>query len=155
MNDMDLQVDANDLYEAMWRADVPGIKKALETIPVDARFKYNETALMRATAIGKIDVVNVFLENNADVDAQNQWGQTAIMYAAFNGHVDVVKALIEKGADVMLKDNRQHNVFAYVDENNEPIRTELYIGLERLTREQIAHGDLKKPIKKVERVKEE
>jgi len=56
--------------------------------------------LMRAVAIGNVEIVQSLLEEGADVNERGPRESTALMYAAGGGHTEIVKMLVESGADV-------------------------------------------------------
>jgi len=57
------------------------------------------TALMEASLSGQKDVVQLLLDNKADVNAKDKnRGATALVFAADNGHEDVVQLLKKAGA---------------------------------------------------------
>jgi ankyrin repeat protein len=62
------------------------------------------SALMLASFLGEIDIVQRLLDRDANLKAVDDRGMTALMLAASTGHVDVVKALLDKGADVNAHD---------------------------------------------------
>ena len=72
---------------------------------VDARTYYNDTALIYASENGHIEIVEVLLDNGADVNAYNNYGNTALMMASENGHIEIVEMLLKKGADLDAKNN--------------------------------------------------
>ena len=102
--------EAKKLSQGFW--DVWGNLKSLEEIKellkkgadVEAKNKYEYTALMKAAINGQLDVVKYLIDNGADVEAKDDIGQTALMMAANWGKLDVVKCLVEGGADVNAKD---------------------------------------------------
>lgn len=61
------------------------------------------TAVMNAALEGHSEVIEVLVENGAELNAQNKDGWTALMLAALKGHSEVVHVLLEKGADIRLK----------------------------------------------------
>ena len=63
------------------------------------------TALYYASNIGLQAVVQVLLDEGADVNAKDEYGGTALYRAAWNGHEAVVRRLLEHKADVDAKDN--------------------------------------------------
>jgi uncharacterized protein len=50
-----------------------------------------------------LPIINILLENGADLETQDTDGSTALMKAAFSGHTDIVRVLLERGADVKKK----------------------------------------------------
>ena len=58
------------------------------------------TALIKASEMGRTQLVNTLLKAGADVNFKNFHGRTALMNAASMGHVEVVKALLKAGAKV-------------------------------------------------------
>lgn len=63
------------------------------------------TPLMRAAAIGHLEVVRQLLQEGADVNFRGPRGSTALMFAAGGGHLEIVQVLVENGADVLLKED--------------------------------------------------
>ena len=61
------------------------------------------SALIMASQDGHIGVVEVLLENNAQVNLQADKGWSALMIASQNGHNKVVKMLIDNCANVNLR----------------------------------------------------
>ena len=70
---------------------------------VNARASGGETALMLASARGRLDVIGLLVERGADVNAVSDAGNSALMLAAARGQLDAVRALLERGAS---KDHR-------------------------------------------------
>jgi ankyrin repeat protein len=62
------------------------------------------TALAYAAMYGKQEIVEILLENSADVNAKNKDEQTPLMLASAAGYADVAAKLLEHGADVNAKD---------------------------------------------------
>ena len=58
------------------------------------------TPLWAAAAFGRLDVVKLLIEQNAEVDGRISTGSTSLRVAAYGGHLDIVRCLIESGADV-------------------------------------------------------
>ena len=53
---------------------------------------------------GYKNIVNILLQNDADVNAADGDGLTPLHDAAYNGHTDIVDLLIENKADINAKD---------------------------------------------------
>lgn len=57
------------------------------------------TPLMRAAAIGHLEVVKAWIDEGVDINERGPRGSTALMYAAAGGHADVVALLLDHEAD--------------------------------------------------------
>ena len=62
--------------------------------------------LILASNKGFLDIVQLLLDNGANVNDSNFDQQTALMEASEEGHFEVVKLLVQKGANVNLTDRR-------------------------------------------------
>jgi hypothetical protein len=91
---------AEALLQAVRKGDVAAVKAALDGgIPVDAKFRYDRTALSFAADRGQADIVTLLLDRGADVNAKDTfYGATALSWAAQNGHAEVARALLARGA---------------------------------------------------------
>lgn len=49
---------------------------------------------------GRADIVELLLENHADVNLSEDFHWTPLHFAAANGHLELVQLLIRRGADV-------------------------------------------------------
>ena len=58
------------------------------------------TALMVAADERKKDIVQLLVQNNADVNLKGSYGYTALIYAAKRGQKDIAKILLDNNADV-------------------------------------------------------
>jgi len=76
------------------------------------------SALHYASFKGYSKMVQILLENGADVDMKNFKGQTALHLAAKKGNLEVVKVLLSYGADPEAKDNYSKRPIDYSLENN-------------------------------------
>ena len=57
------------------------------------------TALIRASSLGRQEVVHVLLQAGADADCTDKLGKTALVHAFENRHEEVVQLLLYGGAD--------------------------------------------------------
>ena len=64
-----------------------------------------ETALMIASGLGKLDVVQLLLTHKANVALSNVDGLTALHSASKNGHAEVCAELLEAGANIEAVDS--------------------------------------------------
>jgi Domain of unknown function (DUF4253)/Ankyrin repeats (3 copies) len=101
------------------------------------------TALDEAAAMGRSEIVEVWLQRNLEVNLADGVGNTPLMAAAAAGHIDIVRRLLVAGADVqartvdgitaysVAKHGRQHDVVAVLREAgarfepNDPLLAEL------------------------------
>ena len=59
------------------------------------------TPLMIAASANRIDIVEILIENNANLDLQNSYGNTALHYAASKNLIDIVKVLLSSDAKLL------------------------------------------------------
>ena len=90
------QVDEPGIVEAI--LEQPGAKPDLD------HHETGETALMRASATGRIQIVRILLDARADIDRADDQGETPLIKAVRNGQLDVIEFLVEEGADPYLSD---------------------------------------------------
>jgi hypothetical protein len=86
--------------DAVRKGDVAAVKTVLDQgVEVDARFRYDRTALSFAADRGHLEIVRMLLERGADVNAKDTfYNATAMVWALDKGHTEIVRALLEKGA---------------------------------------------------------
>jgi ankyrin repeat protein len=69
------------------------------------------TALMRASQNGHVEIVRLLLEKGAQIDTQSNTGFTALMAASFaSGTIECVRLLLEKGANMYIKNKHGKTV---------------------------------------------
>ena len=91
--------------EALWEAaragDTARITAALaKGADVNAKSRYDVTALIFAASSGRLDAVKLLVSRGADVNAQDSFYRArAAEMALTNGHVDVTLFLLQNGAD--------------------------------------------------------
>ncbi len=104
------------MYATRRDKDVPEVVKLL-AVPKEPWYKLgkdvvnagdneDKTALMFAAENNSPDVVQVLLDNGADVNAKDKQDMTALMFAAENNSPDVVQVLLDAGADINAKDKQ-------------------------------------------------
>ncbi len=71
---------------------------------VDARDKYEYTALIWAGGESNLAVVQLLIENDADVNARSKSGYTPLIWAALRGRTEVAAFLLRHGADINMQD---------------------------------------------------
>ena len=91
--------------EALWEAaragDTARITAALaQGADVNAKSRYDVTALIFASSNGRLDAVKLLVSRGADVNAQDSFYRArAAEMALTNGHVDVPLFLLQSGAE--------------------------------------------------------
>jgi len=88
------------LLQAVRKGDLAAAKAALDAgVPVDAKFRYDRTALSFAADRGEAEIVKLLLDRGADANAKDSfYGVTPIVWAANNGHAEVARLLLAHGA---------------------------------------------------------
>lgn len=99
----------SDWFHAVETGDLAMVKKLLSKDGnlLNARSQDGETAIIKASENGRIDVVRFLLKNGAnpnDEDATSA-GQTPLIHASFNGHTEIIKLLLDAGADIEKKNH--------------------------------------------------
>ena len=91
--------------EALWEAaragDTARITAALaQDADVNAKSRYDVTALIFASSNGRLDAVKLLVSRGADVNAQDSFYRArAADMALTNGHADVAVFLVQSGAE--------------------------------------------------------
>jgi uncharacterized protein len=95
-----------ELFKNIVSGDIGAIKRAIKN-GGDVNAKVRDlTPLMIAAGAGNKDVVNVLLENNADVATKGDNGKTALTIALRKSNLPIADVLIGKGADINAKDDK-------------------------------------------------
>src|SRR5262245_35356465 len=88
------------LLDAAQQNDVAGVRRSLEQgANVNAKTRYNSTALIIGATNGNLEMVRLVVERGADLKVQDSfYGMHAVAAAMGGGHLGVITLLIEKGA---------------------------------------------------------
>ena len=91
---------SDELFDAARKGDAATVKVALDKgVLVDAKWRYDQTALFIASFRGHTEVVRLLLERGAKPDVKDTfYGMTAVGAAAQKGNSEIVGMLLEKGA---------------------------------------------------------
>jgi hypothetical protein len=90
-----------ELFAASRRGDLAAVKALLDKgVDVNAKWRYDTTALLMASGRGHLEVVKLLIERGANVNVKDTfYGQTPLSSAAQRGSADVVSLLLTKGAE--------------------------------------------------------
>ena len=92
---------ANNIWLSAKKGDIESIKQHID-FGTDINSKgssRDETALIIASCQGHYEVVQLLLDEGAELDIQNDEGVTAQFCAVFFGQVEIVQLLNDAGAD--------------------------------------------------------
>jgi len=90
----------DDFFEAARKGDVAALKMHLDKgVPVDTKWRYDQTALFMAARNGHLDAVKLLLDRGAKADAKDSfYSMTALSGAAEKKNPELVKLLLAHGA---------------------------------------------------------
>ncbi|XP_076868219.1 ankyrin repeat and SAM domain-containing protein 6 isoform X2 [Brachyhypopomus gauderio] len=112
-----------DVFNALKLGNTQLVKEILEDEPSQVNMANPDGAspLMMAAVSGQVEVVQLLVEQGADVDRQDGiHGWTALMQATYHGKKEVVKYLLNQGADVNLRAKNGYTAFDLVMLLNDP-----------------------------------
>lgn len=94
-------VDQNCQFAADGDVDLLADRLNADPELIDGRdSEGGRTALMRASEMGRVAVVQFLLDRRANTEIKDDQGHTALHRAVSRGRLDVVKRLVKNGADV-------------------------------------------------------
>jgi ankyrin repeat protein len=67
---------------------------------LDQRGENGDTALMRATQTGDLEVVQVLIQAGAELNIKNNDGNNALWFACFRDRADIIEQLVSAGIDL-------------------------------------------------------
>jgi len=77
------------------------------------------TPLIDVSIAGCIDIIDILLDNGADINLTDNEGNTALMLAAMTVKYDAVKLLCERGANLTLVNNDGKSALELAEKENE------------------------------------
>ena len=101
------QNNSKDLWTAARTGDLQAMKRYIKTgADVNALDKTFQVSAMSWSALhGQAEVVQLLIENGAEVNIKSGDGATPLHSAAFLGRADVAKLLLGNGADIKARNN--------------------------------------------------
>ncbi|MBF0360244.1 MAG: ankyrin repeat domain-containing protein [Oligoflexia bacterium] len=75
--------------------------------------KMGMPALVFASVLGSIEIVDILIACGANVNVKNKLGQTALMIASKNGYLDIIDLLHINGADIDERDSNGSTAIMY------------------------------------------
>ena len=93
---------SDELFDAARKGDVTAVKSALDKgADINAKWRYDQTALFIATFHGRADVVKLLLDRGADPNVKDKfYGMTLLDAATNKNSIEIMKMLIDKGAEI-------------------------------------------------------
>ena len=90
--------------EATKQGDLEQVRLLLEKgADINAKDRYNQTALMNAAHAGQIELVRLLIERGAELDTTAKYNLSALMLSLIAHHTEVARLLIEAGADLNIR----------------------------------------------------
>jgi ankyrin repeat protein len=99
----------NDFLQAIENGDVRKVREFISAdVDINAEDDDGDTALLIACWRGNKEIVELLLENGADVNYETDaYFYTALMNASGHGHAEIVRLLLNHGAKVNAEDDWQ------------------------------------------------
>ena len=86
--------------DAITRGDVEAARRLLQAgEDVDSRDRHGQTALMLAAHRGQQALLEVLIENGANLNVTAKYHLSALMLAVVAGHTEIARRLAQAGAD--------------------------------------------------------
>ena len=96
----DTNVKYRTLYVAVQQGDPEDVRKhVLRGVDVnEVNDTYLWTPLHKAASMGSLDIVQILLDNGADLSPKDKWGKTALEQAEAEGHEEVAALIRENSS---------------------------------------------------------
>ena len=113
-----------NLMKAADNGDFDLANKSIDRATIDKQTGYlsgggarGSTALMIAAYKGHTDIVELLLNNGAQIETQNNDGDTALMRAVINNSIDAALVLLVHGANIEAEDKQGHTPLIVAAQN--------------------------------------
>ena len=85
----------------LWQEAIYGspLHRLLYMVLPSIIYRYKDSPLHNAAYWGHINIVELLLDNGAEVDIKNKYRNTPLHYAAWSGHREIVQLLLNAGAE--------------------------------------------------------
>lgn len=93
-----------DIWHAIQANDIDFVRQFAESVRegkcnIDIPNKLGETPLVRALKFARAEIVQILLENGADVEWRDADGRTPLVWASLHRQSDITRILLDHGAD--------------------------------------------------------
>ncbi|KAF2397771.1 hypothetical protein EJ06DRAFT_523687 [Trichodelitschia bisporula] len=82
-------------------------------VALESRNRAAQTPVISAAFSGRINILNLLLENGGNIDAKDEWQQTALIWATILEFDKMASFLIKAGADIHVIDKDGRNSLSY------------------------------------------
>ena len=97
------EIAKSKFFEAIKTGNEKAVRAFLDKKRPNIKDKNEQTPLHYAIEYGRTNMVQILLENGADIGIKNKYGWLPLHYAIKKGHVEIAKLLTQYGADVRAK----------------------------------------------------
>ncbi|CAG8791792.1 14176_t:CDS:2, partial [Racocetra persica] len=118
--------------EAIEKNDVESIRKLIEErkLGTNTCDEYGNTALHYASQNGYLEIIDILLENGAEVNSEEKNKLTPLHAAISNNHKEIAKKLLGKGANPKARDSSGNSPLHFAAEQNNLELLKLVVGPE-------------------------
>ncbi|KAJ6160634.1 hypothetical protein N7470_004030 [Penicillium chermesinum] len=102
------ELRSTQLYYASWLGltDTVNVLIDRHSYNINEKGNHGRTALVAACSRGHLEIVQMLLENGADMTLRDFDGHDSLTTASLNGHLEIVRLLVKRGADISVASNQ-------------------------------------------------